>query len=96
MILEPYPARLTSSKDPVPEFLDCWVRSADAKHCRLNAEVPQIFEGRKCLVAEEGRQLLEKRKKCWATVSCKSHAEGIRYSCIDVSYSDEFHTWVMR
>jgi hypothetical protein len=96
MILEPYPARLASSKDPVPEFLYGWVRSADAKHRGLNAEVPQIFKGRKCLVAEEGGQLFEKRKKCWAAVSCKSHAQGVRYACIDVSYSDEFHTRVMR
>jgi hypothetical protein len=95
MILEPYPACLASSEDPVPEFLYGWVRS-DSKHRGLHAEVSQVFKGRKCLIAEEGGQLFEKRKESWAAVACKSHAKGVRYACIDVSYSNEFHTRVMR
>jgi hypothetical protein len=96
MVLEPYTSRLASSEDPVPEFLYGWVRSADAKHRGLNAEVPQVFKCRKCLVAEKRGQLFEKRKECWAAIACKSHAEGVRYACIDVSYSDEFHMRVVR
>jgi len=64
VILEPYPARLASSEDPVPEYLNGWGRSADAKYRGFNAEVAQIFKGGKCLVAEKGGHLFEKRKKC--------------------------------
>ena len=96
MIFKPYPPRLALSEDPMPELLYSRVRLAGAKRRRLNAEVAQVFEGRKCLVAEERGHLFEKWKESWATIACKAHAECVRYACIDVPYSDEFHARVMR
>jgi len=96
MIFEPYPPRLALCEDPVPEFLYGEVWLADTKHRRLNTEVAHVLEGRKCLVAEERGHLFEKWKECRATIACKVHAKCVLYACVDVSYGDEFHTWVMR